>query len=32
LSDDVDLIDGKGKDINLDKNDANEKKKCCWLG
>ena len=29
LSDDVDLIDGKGKDINLDKNDANEKKKCC---
>ena len=31
LSDDVDLIDGKGKDINLDKNDANEKKKCCWL-
>ena len=28
LSDDVDLIDGKGKDINLDKNDANEKK-CC---
>jgi len=32
LSDDVDLIDGKGKDINLDKKDANEKKKCCWLG
>jgi Ras-related protein Rab-11A len=29
LSDDVDLIDGKGKDINLDKKDANEKKKCC---
>ena len=29
LSDDVDLIDGKGKDINMDKNDANEKKKCC---
>ena len=29
LADDVDIIDGKGKDINLDKNDANEKKKCC---
>ena len=29
LADDVDIIDGKGKDINLDKKDANEKKKCC---
>ena len=29
LADDVDIIDGKGKDINLDKKDVNEKKKCC---
>ena len=29
LADDVDIIDGKGKDINLDKKDDNEKKKCC---
>ena len=29
LADDTDIIDGKGKDINLDKKDANEKKKCC---
>ena len=29
LAEDVDIIDGKGKDINLDKKDDNEKKKCC---
>ena len=29
LADDVDIIDGKGTDINLDKKDDNEKKKCC---
>ena len=29
LADDVDIIDGKGTDINLDKKDVNEKKKCC---
>ena len=30
LADDTDIIEGgKGKDINLDKKDANEKKKCC---
>ena len=29
LAEDVDIIDGKGKDINLDKKNVNEKKKCC---
>ena len=28
-AEDADIIDGKGKDINLDKKDDNEKKKCC---